>query len=236
MSLRQDLCILVGMRMNGGMLMHHGFLIAGGSEVLPALRTHLVSRGIEIDRNPDVYIREYRTFGIDDARELRERANSRSVRGGHRTFVVVTPTMTVDAQNALLKTLEEPPADAVFFLVVPAPASLLPTLRSRVHILQLKNTATGEAVVSVKEFLKAGGKERLDMLKPLYERDENDERDLRAAISFLTELEHSLGSQAMSQRSREGVLALYRARKYLTDKGALLKPLLEQMALLIPRS
>lgn len=47
--------------------------------------------------------------------------------------------MTVQAQNALLKTIEEPPAYAVIFLLVENADSLLPTIRSRCVMLKLKN-------------------------------------------------------------------------------------------------
>jgi DNA polymerase-3 subunit delta' len=39
--------------------------------------------------------------------------------------------MNLQAQNAILKVLEEPPARAILLLVSSAPARLLPTIRSR---------------------------------------------------------------------------------------------------------
>ena len=47
--------------------------------------------------------------------------------------------MTVQAQNALLKTLEEPPEYAVIFLLTENADSLLPTIRSRCVMLKLRN-------------------------------------------------------------------------------------------------
>ncbi|MBP3918434.1 MAG: hypothetical protein J6I50_04620 [Clostridia bacterium] len=44
--------------------------------------------------------------------------------------------MTVQAQNALLKILEEPPASVVFFLLTENPAALLTTVRSRIQMLK----------------------------------------------------------------------------------------------------
>ena len=47
--------------------------------------------------------------------------------------------MTVQAQNALLKTIEEPPSYAVIFLLTENAEVLLPTIRSRCVMLKLRN-------------------------------------------------------------------------------------------------
>ena len=46
--------------------------------------------------------------------------------------------LTVEAANAILKWVEEPFANRLFLLLTPAPAALLPTLRSRVLLLRIK--------------------------------------------------------------------------------------------------
>lgn len=202
--------------------------------MMPAVRSFLKKEGIEVDRNPDAYVREYRQFSVEDARELRDRAQTKPIAGARRVFVIVAPTMTNEAQNALLKTLEEPAAGATFFFIVPSPQMLLATLRSRSHILALASEKS-ESSVDVSRFLSMPPEKRLDMLKPLYAHDAHDERDLRGAMFFLQDLERALGTRTKDADAREGIAAVYRARKYLNDKGALLKPLLEQVALLAPR-
>jgi DNA polymerase III delta prime subunit len=144
--------------------------------------------------------------------------------------------MTNEAQNALLKTLEEPPADAMFFFIVPAPEVLLPTLRSRAQILTLRSGKKTEDLVDAKKFLAAPVAKRLEMLKPLLEKDDDDKRDTGEIIRFLGSLERLLEKKPEGlarPATAEGVDAVYRARKYMGDKGALVKPLLEQVALLV---
>lgn len=53
--------------------------------------------------------------------------------------------MTAQSANALLKTLEEPPANTWFFLMAPSVSSVLPTIRSRSQIVQF-NTLTKEII------------------------------------------------------------------------------------------
>jgi DNA polymerase-3 subunit delta' len=64
---------------------------------------------------------------------------------GRRRVVVIddAQAMNHQAQNALLKTLEEPPPSAVLVLVTPAPGSLLPTIRSRCQPLRLQPLGIG---------------------------------------------------------------------------------------------
>lgn len=220
-------------QIKGGELAH-GYLISGGREALKPLSVFLALRGIEVEGNADVYVREHKLFTVDDARSLRDRAQSRALLTRGRIFIVVAPSMTNEAQNALLKTLEEPPAGAVFFFIVPSVQTLLPTLRSRTQVLVLASAESDE-LFDIKEFLAAPTEKRLDMLKPLYSHDDDDERDLRPAVAFLQKLENTLALRATEVPIREGIESVYRARKYLMDKGALLKPLLEQVALLVPR-
>lgn len=71
--------------------------------------------------------------------------------GGHRgsrRVVVIEPAdaLNAPAANALLKTLEEPPAGAVFVLVTARSAMLLPTIRSRCRQLPLQRPAHAQAL------------------------------------------------------------------------------------------
>lgn len=215
-------------------------LVAGTAACIPQILELLKGEGMEVAGNPDIYIREYKYFSVDEARALRERASLRPV-GPRRVFVVVAPDMNHNAQNALLKVLEEPAAEALFFFVVSAPETLLPTFRSRAQILVLEHAERAEHSIDAKAFLAAVPQERLEMLKPLLEKDEDDpeadaprrngagKRDLGKIISFLSSLEK------MVTKEPEALHAIYRARKYIGDKGALVKPLLEQVALLVPK-
>jgi DNA polymerase-3 subunit delta' len=70
---------------------------------------------------------------VDQIRDVVDRRLALRRFEGRRRVVIVDPAdaMNPQAQNALLKTLEEPPEDTVLVLVSSAPDSLLPTVRSR---------------------------------------------------------------------------------------------------------
>ena len=211
-------------------LVGHAHLAAGTAASLPVLLAVLKKSGIETEGNPDLYVRTYTHFGIDEARDLQARATTRGLQGP-RIFVLAMPGMTNEAQNALLKTIEEPPAGAQFFFIVPAPDMLLPTVRSRSQVIALEGGAL-QGSVDAKAFLKAVPAKRLDMLKALLEKDDDDRRDLGSVITFLSSLERILSE--VRPLPKEGIEAVYRARAFAGDKGALVKPLLESVALLVP--
>ncbi len=212
------------------------YLVQGGPEMIAAVLEILKKEGVAAHGNPDMYVRTYAHFGIEEARSLRSRASLRAIRE-RRVFVLSMRTMTAESQNALLKTVEDGTGNALFVFITPAPQTLLPTLRSRAQTLELA-AREARGLVDAEAFLRADGKSRLDMLKPLLDKDDDDKRDIGAAITFLSSLERTLCKRFRDSRqaipvSRQGLLAIYRARKYVGDKGALLKPLLEHVALLV---
>jgi DNA polymerase-3 subunit gamma/tau len=70
--------------------------------------------------------------GIDDVRELRDRIKLSPASSPYKIFIIdEVHMMTTEAFNALLKTLEEPPAHAVFVLATTDPMKVPATVRSR---------------------------------------------------------------------------------------------------------
>jgi len=90
-----------------------------------------IARGV----HPDVLIVEPGDNGsikVDQVRELIDRAAYRPFEGRRRAVIIdEADALVTAAQNALLKTLEEPPSRSVFTLVTARPDALLPTVRSR---------------------------------------------------------------------------------------------------------
>lgn len=99
-------------------------------------------RRVLAQNDPDVswLLSPEKAIGVEQVRDTLERVGQHAFGGGTRA-VVVEPAeaMTPQAQNALLKSLEEPPADVVFLLLSHEPSMLLPTIRSRCS--QIKLTA-----------------------------------------------------------------------------------------------
>lgn len=76
---------------------------------------------------------------VDDVRRLASFFALSAAEGGYRVAIVdAADDMNRSAANALLKTLEEPPAQSLIILVAHAPGGLLPTIRSRCHVLGMR--------------------------------------------------------------------------------------------------
>src|SRR3989344_8849156 len=220
----------------------HAHFVKGTADDIDSVLALLKERAIETHGNPDLYVRRYGQFTIDDARGLIGRAALRALKG-RRVFVIAVDSINAEAQNALLKTLEEPPGGGLFFFVHPAPETLLPTVLSRVQLLPLPKRAASKALVDVTEFLNAVPAKRLDMLKPLLEKDEDERRNVGEILTFLSALEKKLETAdrradaverlCRAEPSGRRLHAIYRARRYIGDRGALVKALLVQVALLV---
>src|SRR5688572_966602 len=72
--------------------------------------------------------------------------------------------MTSDAQNAMLKLLEEPPADTIVILTVQGKRTLLPTIMSRVQVISIQNP--DEAVL--REYFAQKGSTDTDITKAFF--------------------------------------------------------------------
>ena len=92
--------------------------------------------------HPDViYLKHEKpnVIGVDDIRNLNEDIIIKPYSSAYKIYIVdEAETMTVAAQNALLKTLEEPPIYAVILLLTTNGANFLQTILSRCVILNLK--------------------------------------------------------------------------------------------------
>lgn len=75
---------------------------------------------------------------LDQAKEVIEFLSLRSMTGNRVIIIDQAQTLNPQAANALLKTLEEPPAGTFFFLIAPSAAGLLSTIRSRSRTVQFR--------------------------------------------------------------------------------------------------
>ena len=72
--------------------------------------------------------------GVDDARELRDRAFYAPAESRYRVFIIDEAHMVTSAGfNALLKIVEEPPEHLIFIFATTEPEKVLPTIKSRTH-------------------------------------------------------------------------------------------------------
>jgi DNA polymerase III subunit delta' len=88
---------------------------------------------------------QHKDISVDQVREI-EQAVSLAPFEGRTRVAIIDPAdaMSTGAQNAFLKTLEEPPPNAAFVLIATQPDDLLPTVRSRCRKIDFALVAAGE--------------------------------------------------------------------------------------------
>lgn len=95
---------------------------------------------------------------IDEVRRLRSFLGLTGAEGSWRVVIVDSADdLNINAANALLKSLEEPPTRALFLLISSEPSRLLPTIRSRCRRLDLEPLAGADLRAATEAALAAAG-------------------------------------------------------------------------------
>jgi len=114
------------------------------------------------DKESDENKSAKKSWGIEDVRILQKTIFLKPLRGKMKAIIVKeAEQLTIEAQNALLKVLEEPPPGTLLFLLSSSFDALLPTVISRCTIIQLRNKSEidSEEVENIRseiDFLKKG--------------------------------------------------------------------------------
>lgn len=159
-------------------------------------------------------------FGIDDARALKEVAAHRPLLSEAFSIVIAAQDITLEAQNALLKVLEETRSDKIFYLIVPRESLVIPTLRSR---FVKAERSTGE-VHRAEEFIRLSYTERLDWIA-------NQAKNAPLELSSLVTKLGQLDSHRLTAEAKRSLLLI---SQYVYNRGASRKMLLEELALALP--
>ena len=121
----------------------------------------VVARRVAALSHPDLFVlrrglndrgRPRREIAVDDARELSRFFSLAPSEGGMRVAVIdAVDDLNTNSANAILKTLEEPPARSVLLLVCHAPGAILPTIRSRCRRLALRPLSDAQVAQALGE-------------------------------------------------------------------------------------
>jgi DNA polymerase III subunit delta' len=153
--------------------MHHAWILTGPKGVGKASFAYAAAAELvaepgvpqpEIEVHPDILIPRHppatkedekkrdeglphnvkRSIPVDEIRALQRRLTTRPTLGSRRAIILdPADDLETSAVNALLKSLEEPPAGTYFLLVTHRLGRLLPTIRSRCRILRFSSLSDG---------------------------------------------------------------------------------------------
>lgn len=165
---------------------HHAQLLIGDiDELLQELGQALIDAGVKLAGNPDVLTQNLDSFGIEEARNLREVQTRKAFGGDKRIFIIASHFFTREAQNALLKTFEEPAPNVYFFLIAPSVGSLIPTLRSRMQHLAVEPPSGGSTAGRISKFINSKPAERMKLVTDLLKKSDDDDEKRKIKIEAL---------------------------------------------------
>jgi len=165
-------------------------------------------------------------IGIDEVREITRVSANKSLSDGDYVFVILTSSITVEAQNAFLKLFEEPPQNTIFYLIIPAESILLPTLRSR--FIDADNQHIPVDTKIAQDFMDLDYANRLEMIA-----DKAKKKDLIWMEAVVGGLGHIDKTASLSPAFKKSLLL---CESYFRIRGAGRKMLLEEIALSLPVS
>ncbi|OBG40316.1 DNA polymerase III subunits gamma/tau [Mycobacterium sp. E3198] len=177
--------------------------------------------------------------GVDDTRELRDRAFYAPAQSRYRVFIVDEAHMVTTAGfNALLKIVEEPPEHLIFIFATTEPEKVLPTIRSRTHhypfrllppktmraligrICEQEDVVVDDAVYPL--VIRAGGgspRDTLSVLDQLLAGAEGNHVTYQRALGLLGATDVALIDDAVDALAASDAAALFGAVESVIDAG-----------------
>jgi DNA polymerase III subunit gamma/tau len=177
--------------------------------------------------------------GVDDTRELRDRAFYAPAQSRYRVFVVDEAHMVTTAGfNALLKIVEEPPEHLIFIFATTEPEKVLPTIRSRTHhypfrllpprtmraliarICEQESVVVDDAVYPL--VIRAGGgspRDALSVLDQLVAGADDNHVTYQRALGLLGATDVGLIDEAVDALGAGDAAALFGAIESVIDAG-----------------
>lgn len=195
--------------------LHHAYLIEGvRDEIVPEILAFCADLGIKTSGNPDFCHISIDNFKIDEAFDLRAMTSHKGFTSAKKVFIICTNTLSLDAQNVLLKIFEEPTGNTHFFLIVPDANSLLKTLVSRFYLIKEKaptEVGVPTEVGNAEKFISMSLAKRIDFIKELLVEAEAEDEEgneivvldsaRSKALKFLNALEFVIHSRSLKNSS-----------------------------------
>ncbi len=223
---------------------HHAYVIAGEREegitrAKAYIHTYL---GSSESDHPDIALLQYGLFPVEEARKITDIAYRTPVQGERKGIIIAADRIFHEAQNALLKVFEEPPAGTVLILVVPTMGIIIPTLRSRLLTLDDPHTQNQIAPIAT-EFLKASKEGRAKIIEKILTRTKSDKEaekdqgraEARSLFEGVTRAVHNARKHNDAPELLHFLRDMNTFAPMLHERAAPLKLIFEHMMLVIPK-
>jgi DNA polymerase III delta prime subunit len=214
--------------------LHHAYILEGDPETNYGDFCLFCEEDLNfsVKANPDFIYENKDKFTISDSRRIREIQLNKTAEDKIQILVLSFNFITREAQNALLKVLEEPTSRTHFFIIVPSANIFLDTIISRVNVITSENKK--ETKIDVKEFINSEVGDRIKTVTKLVTDIKNEKASKSDAIRFVRELQKELEKKGVKEKNYDkikGAGKLSKVDSYLHDNSASVKTLLEYVSI-----
>lgn len=210
--------------------MHHAFVLEGStSQSRIALLDFVKKEFLMTPGHNDLFMLNRGDFGVDDVQEIVSINSRKPVSGNVKVIILTVHSISHQAQNAMLKTLEEPRPGTYIFILTNTASVFLPTILSRVQVVRAvggdvgseksesnvesKNSAPLSAkdsklakkihdTLSAEIFLKNSKADRLSQVKDILDLKSDEEigdSDIFAFVQEVEKMAHGLAHKAAKE-------------------------------------
>ncbi len=212
---------------------HHCCLISGSSESFHILEKSVEKTfNISFTGNLDLLLIKVDSFNVVNARKVVDFVSKASIISTQPKIILLYfSIITVESQNILLKTLEEPSKNTYIFILTPNINILLPTVLSRCMLLDLP---VEESFKNENDFITGNLRQRLKIIEKINKLKDGGEKKARF-LEILNNVEIYL-TKSKDKKDTDwdlSILAVLQAKKHMHSKGAMSKMLMESVALVL---
>lgn len=207
--------------------LHHTNICIGPREqIKKEIEAYIQTLSSEIS-NIESLIYEYNTLKVEDVEKIISVHLRKTSDDSMQIISLFLNAITPQAQNNMLKMLEEPKSNTYFFIQTNSLSNILPTVISRAHV----HTFSFEKTISkeTEEFLQSSLSKRLEFVKQLTEQIKKEKKTKQDAINLLEEIELF----CHQNKKIPALKKIIEIKDYLKDSGASTKQLLEYVSLVV---
>lgn len=203
--------------------LHHANIILSEDDSKDFVEINLVENlNFKTSGSPDFLFLKKESLGIDDAREFEKWAIKKPLSGNFKASLISVESITSEAQNAMLKVIEEPKEGTYFFIRIPNLGGILPTFLSRVRVLERGNRNKDNQNDSADKFMSLTAGARISLVQKLARSDKKG--DMKEIISGLEKASYKDGVGYSKMKK------IMLSKIYASAKGSSSKMLLEWLA------
>jgi len=219
--------------------LYHSYVIEGDlMSTAEDLLCFLEIRGEIEKQSPDVLCQFYESFNIDDGSRIKEWHSKLGITNSKKVCIIGAKFINREAEQALLKIIEEPAENTHFFIIIPDVSLLLDTILSRVHFI--KNINNDKENIIAEKFIKLSPTARIEKINEIIKefKDSESSGSLRfKAIDLINGIEKIIYKEwkkDINDENKKFILGeLKNCRNFLSSPGASVKMILEHIALVL---